>query len=138
MTAFTHVNLRAADLDATRNWYEKYTPLVVQGQIQVGEIGEVLWLQEPNEETGIVFIGVEESSPVLEGAFAHLGIAFSERSEVDNVAALALADGCLEREPVDAGPAGYLCVATDPDGNLVEFSVGQELSDFRNYISENT
>ncbi len=59
MTAFTHVNLRAADLEATRTWYEKYTPLAVQGQIQVGEIGEVLWLQEPNEETGIVFIGVE-------------------------------------------------------------------------------
>ena len=28
--------------------------------------------------------------------------------------------------------------ATDPDGNLVEFSVGQELSDFQNYIAENT
>ena len=42
MTAFTHVNLRSGDLDATRTWYEKYTPLVAQGQLQVGEIGEVL------------------------------------------------------------------------------------------------
>jgi len=137
MTALTHVNLRSANLDATRAWYEKYTPLVAQGQVQVGEIGEVLWLQEPNERTGLVFIGVEEGSPVLQGAFAHVGIAFSERSEVDNVADLAQADNCLEREPVDAGPAGYLCVAADPDGNLVEFSVGQELSDFQQYIAEN-
>ena len=137
MTAFTHVNLRSGDLDATREWYEKYTPLVAQGQLQVGEIGEVLWLQEPDEETGLVFIGVDEQSPVLEGSFAHVGIAFSERSEVDQIAELAKADDCLEREPVDAGPAGYLCVATDPDGNLVEFSVGQELSDFQNYIAEN-
>ena len=37
--------------------------------------------------------------------------------------------GCLAWEPAELPPpVGYICALADPDGNLVEFSFGQDVA----------
>jgi catechol 2,3-dioxygenase-like lactoylglutathione lyase family enzyme len=58
--------------------------------------------------------------------FAHLGIELPTQAEVDAVAELGRAAGCLAWEPQQLPqPIGYVCALTDPDGNMVEFSYDQ-------------
>jgi len=46
--------------------------------------------------------------------------------ERENRAAKGRAGGCLAMEPTDMPPPiGYICMLTDPDGNMVEFSHDQ-------------
>ena len=59
---------------------------------------------------------------------AHLGIALDSTDQVDQVAARGENEGCLAWEPrQESDPVGYICALSDPDGNLVEFSYGQEI-----------
>jgi hypothetical protein len=45
---------------------------------------------------------------------------------VDRIAAQAEEEGCLHWPPAQLPPPiGYVCAATDPDGNVVEFSFDQ-------------
>jgi predicted lactoylglutathione lyase len=61
-------------------------------------------------------------------SISHLGISLESRDEVDRVAAMAKADGCLLLGPLYRNEVvGYICIITDPDGNNVEFSVEQDL-----------
>ena len=61
-------------------------------------------------------------------SISHLGISLDSREEVDRVAAMAKADGCLLLGPLYRNEVvGYICIVTDPDGNNVEFSVEQVL-----------
>jgi predicted lactoylglutathione lyase len=58
--------------------------------------------------------------------FAHIGIEMTSRAEVDAIAERARVAGCLSWEPQQMpAPIGYICAATDPDGNVVEFSHDQ-------------
>jgi hypothetical protein len=59
---------------------------------------------------------------------SHLGFAFASREEVDLVAVEAKKEGLLKFGPTFLNPyAGYLCIVSDPDGHMVEFSHGQAL-----------
>ena len=125
----THLALPCNDLDATIKWYEKYTPLRKTHHRQDSE-GAVAWLSP--QESGIVLVFIQKNDtsepiPVL-SPLAHLGIAVDSIEEVDQIAARGESDGCLAWEPrQESDPVGYICALSDPDGNLVEFSYGQEI-----------
>ena len=92
--------------------------------------GAVAWLSP--QESGIVLVFIQKNDtsepiPVL-FPLAHLGIAVDSTEEVDQIAARGESDGCLAWEPrQESDPVGYICALSDPDGNLVEFSYGQEI-----------
>ena len=125
----THLALPCNDLDATIKWYEKYTPLRKTHHRQDSE-GAVAWLSPQESGIVLVFIQKKETSepiPVL-SPLAHLGIAVDSTEEVDQIATRGENDGCLAWEPrQESDPVGYICALSDPDGNLVEFSYGQEI-----------
>ena len=98
----THIALPVRDLDATLAFYAKYTTMV--------NIHERI-----DPESGLRSI-------------SHLGISLETRDEVDQIAAMAKADGCLLLGPMYRNEVvGYICIVTDPDGNNIEFSVEQVL-----------
>ncbi len=58
--------------------------------------------------------------------FAHIGIEVPDKSEVDRIAAVAEAEGCLQWPPTQMpAPIGYICAIKDPDGNVIEISWDQ-------------
>ena len=141
----THIALPVRDLAATMAFYEKYTTLAVVHERFDDETGmRTAWLaNERDRTTGeaarfvVVLIegklptnitgDIEESYGFLT-SISHLGMSLSTRGEVDAVADLARADGCLLLGPIYRNPVvGYICIVTDPDGNNVEFSVEQIL-----------
>ena len=125
----THLALPCHDLDATIRWYEKYTPLRKTHHRQDSE-GAVAWLSSQESEIVLVFIQKNDNSEPIAvlTPLAHLGIALDSTDQVDQVAARGESDGCLAWEPrQESDPVGYICALSDPDGNLVEFSYGQEI-----------
>ena len=125
----THLALPCHDLDATIQWYEKYTPLRKTHHRQDPK-GAVAWLSSQESEIVLVFIQKNDTSEPIAvlTPLAHLGIALDSTDQVDQVAARGENEGCLAWEPrQESDPVGYICALSDPDGNLVEFSYGQEI-----------
>jgi len=61
-------------------------------------------------------------------ALDHLGFDVESRDRVNQIGALARAEGTLKYGPVDAGPiVGYIVLVRDPSGNTCEFSHGQAI-----------
>jgi catechol 2,3-dioxygenase-like lactoylglutathione lyase family enzyme len=131
----THLALPASDIDRAIAWYEAFTPLRLLERREE-PTGGACWLASP-EATDKPFILVlvtypeyrEKPRAVLK-PFAHLGIEMPSRADVDTVAAKAEAAGCLAWPTRDLpDPIGYVCAASDPDGNLIEFSHNQGVYD---------
>ena len=125
----THLALPCHDLEATIQWYEKYTPLRKTHHRQDPK-GAVAWLSPEESEIVLVFIQKNDTSEPIAvlTPLAHLGIALDSTDQVDQVAARGENEGCLAWEPrQESDPVGYICALSDPDGNLVEFSYGQEI-----------
>jgi catechol 2,3-dioxygenase-like lactoylglutathione lyase family enzyme len=128
---WTHVALPSSDIDASVDWYLRYTPLAVLARMEDAN-GKSAWLaHEGQVENPFVLVLVMfyaeqgERHPQL-APFAHLGIEVPAKDDVDRIADQARADGCLVWEPQQLPPpVGYVCAATDPDGNMVEFSFDQ-------------
>ncbi|MYB04391.1 MAG: VOC family protein, partial [Acidimicrobiaceae bacterium] len=58
--------------------------------------------------------------------FAHLGVEVTSREEIDAAAERARAEGCLAMPPTEMPPPiGYICMISDPDGNMIELSYDQ-------------
>jgi len=135
LVQLTHLALPCHNLDKTCAWYEKYTPLRVIHR-RSDTKGRVAWIAEPEGPDSrfvLVFLGplpsiqVEPAPPTLASP-AHLGIACNNSTDIDLIAEQGRLGGCLAWEPhLLPPPVGYICALTDPDGNLVEFSYGQEL-----------
>lgn len=141
----THVALPVRSLDATLAFYEKYTTLVkIQERYDEETRMRTAWLANERDITTegaarFVIVVMEGALPKqITGdieerygfltSIAHLGISLDTRDEVDEIARLAAADGCLVLGPMYRNEAvGYICLITDPDGNNVEFSVEQVL-----------
>ena len=52
--------------------------------------------------------------------------------EVNAIAEEGRHHACLAWEPrLEADPVGYVCALSDPDGNLVEFSYGQSITQLK-------
>ena len=128
---WTHIALPSSDIDASVAWYEKYTPLVVFDRREDAD-GKNAWLaHEGQVENPFVLVLVmfyrDQGTPQPQLApFAHIGIEMPQRADVDRIAELGRADGCLSWEPTDMpDPIGYICAVTDPDGNVIEISHDQ-------------
>jgi catechol 2,3-dioxygenase-like lactoylglutathione lyase family enzyme len=132
------------DLDATLAFYERFTTLIKIHERVDPESGlRSVWLANQRDVTNeaarfvIVLIcgklptavtgDIKEEYGFLR-SISHLGISLGSREEVDQVAAMAKADGCLLLGPMYRNEVvGYICIVTDPDGNNIEFSVEQIL-----------
>ncbi len=140
----THIALPVRDLDATLAFFTKYTTLVnIHERVDPDSGMRSVWLANQRDVTTaaarfvIVLIygklptkitgDIKEEYGFLR-SISHLGISLESREEVDRVAAMAKADGCLLLGPLYRNEVvGYICIITDPDGNNVEFSVEQVL-----------
>lgn len=129
---FTHVALPCCNLEATIAWYEQFTPLRLLQRREDAD-GVSAWIGQPDmvdKPFIIVLVSFFRDQPngpqPMLAPFAHLGIELPTKEEVDAVAELGRAAGCLAWEPQQLPqPIGYVCALTDPDGNMVEFSYDQ-------------
>jgi len=131
---WTNLALRVGDLEASIEWYERYTPLRVVRRFK-DQYGRGVWLADPDDEAPFILTlswFAPETDPfgyaprTVLGPYAHLGFELPSRDAVDEVAARAEAEGiltypCTEMPP----PIGYLCFVEDPDGNTIEFACDQ-------------
>ncbi|MCQ4230996.1 VOC family protein [Pseudomonas stutzeri] len=125
----THLALHVPDLDACIAFYTRFCGMRVFHE-RPGKGSRIVWMAEPGKEREFIFVimpgGMDRS--LAENDYSHFGFAMASREEVDMVAELARADGCLIWEPRDEPyPVGYYCGVRDPAGNYVEFSYGQPL-----------
>ncbi len=125
----THVALFVRDPERTIDFYRRFAGWHVVHDRVDGEV-RVVWLAERECEPDFVIVAIT-ATPGVSGVpphLAHLGYDLPSRDAVNEVAARADVEGILAQAPLDAGPiVGYFCIVRDPDGNLVEFSHGQQI-----------
>jgi len=132
---WTHVALRVDDIDATIAFYTSMTPLELIDKRQ-DSMGFGAWLGMPGATNNPFILVVaqffEGSDPFADAPkevlapFAHLGIEVPSKEAVDDIAARAAAADCLAMPAtMMPPPIGYICMARDPDGNMIEFSWDQ-------------
>ena len=137
---WTHLALHVRSLEASIAFYARYTNLrPIDRHSDASSTGmEVVWLSDrpPSDESSFVMIlqeGTPQNLPNAKpqqplGPISHLGFCLASRDEVDAVSSEAKKDGLLKFGPTFLNPyAGYLCIISDPDGHMVEFSYGQAL-----------
>lgn len=125
----THVALMVTDSDASVAFYEKYAAMrVVHRRVDTGTQRTVVWLNDRTRPFVIVLIETDRVDAPLR-PFAHLGVGCRSREEVERLCREAAGDGCLHSGPTDSGyPVGYWAFLSDPDGNILEISYGQEIA----------
>ena len=124
----THIALQVSNVDRSIEFYRRYCNMhVVQDRV---DSFRVVWMGWEDRHPRFVIVLLEKQyeenrQPDLQ----HIGMSVASREEVDAIYARAAADGSpVMWQPVDAGEiVGYFCGVADPDGNMVEFSYGQEL-----------
>ncbi len=132
---WTHIALRATDIDATIAWFEEFTPLVLIDRREDAQ-GYGAWLGMPGETNNPFILVLAQfhagkdpfgEAPLATLApFAHFGIEMPNKADIEAIAAKAEAAGCLGMPPtMMPPPIGYITMLRDPDGNTVEFSWDQ-------------
>jgi lactoylglutathione lyase len=129
---WTHIALPATDIDATIDWYQRFTPLELLDRREDAD-GQGAWLGHPDQgDKPFILVLVSFTrdqdkgpQPVM-APFAHIGMEVTSRAEVEDIALRGEAEGCLAWPPTDMpAPIGYICALKDPDGNMIEFSHNQ-------------
>ena len=125
----THVALMVTNPDASIAFYEKYAAMrVVHRRVDSSTHRTVVWLNDHTRPFVIVLIETDKVETTLR-PFAHLGVGCQSREEVERLCREAVSDGCLHSGPTDSGyPVGYWAFLSDPDGNTLEISYGQEIA----------
>lgn len=132
---WTHIALRVSDIDATIDWYRRFTTLDVLDRRENAD-GYAAWLghPDPGDHPFVLVLAqfFEARDPFAPAPLAklapfnHLGIELPKKADVDAIATLAEAEGCLAMPAQQMpDPIGYICMVEDPDGNLIEFSFDQ-------------
>ena len=126
----THVALQVRDMQRTIAFYRRYCAMqVVQDRT---DSFRVVWMGWGERPPRFVLVLLETPYEVnRQPEYQHIGIAVDSRAAVDEIYARAVADGIARTwPPTDGGPiVGYFCGVADPDGNMVEFSFGQNLGE---------
>ncbi len=134
----THIAIKCSNLERSIAFYTHWCQLKVLHQREdpspdaKGTV-RVAWMgREKSARFWIVLL----EAPRQQGStslFDHLGFALESREAVDALAKRAQeqaehgGEKILHWPPEDHGDsAGYLCGLRDPDGNVVEFSFGQQ------------
>lgn len=131
--------LRVKDIDATIEFFTNFTPMELIDRRE-DDMGYGAWLGHTDspEKPFILVIAqfFPETDPFKDAPqavlapFAHIGIEMPNREDVDAIAERAKAEGILAMPPTDMPqPIGYICMVSDPDGNMVEFSHDQRVYD---------
>jgi catechol 2,3-dioxygenase-like lactoylglutathione lyase family enzyme len=127
----THVAFQVTDVERTVDFYARYTRLrVVHERPDRGRGSRVVWLREPDGGSSLTLVIFEGDLPAKRNSDSlhHLGFAVESRDAVEEIARRGREEGILVVEPSDLGEVvGYICTIADPDGNVLEFSHGQEL-----------
>ena len=125
----THVALTIRDADASIDFYARFGGFDVVHERTDPDTGRrVVWISDRTRPFVLVLIEVPEPAYPLAGS-NHLGVGVADRAEVDRLAQLARAEGCLALAPTDSGPpVGYWAIIRDPDGHQLEVSHGQEVA----------
>ena len=124
-----------SDIDKTIDWYTTHTPVKLLDRRE-DEAGYGAWLGHDDAREHPFLLVVAQffpetdpfkDSPIAKLApFAHLGVELTSREEVDAAAAKAEEEGCLAMPPTQMPPPiGYICMLSDPDGNMIELSYDQ-------------
>jgi len=132
---WTHIAFAVKDIEASIAWYQKFTHLRLLSQGEDKD-GKNAWLGDPSHPDapfilvlGQFYEGHDPFAPAVHpplGPFAHMGIELPSKEAVDQVAAIAKADGCLALGPLQMPKQiGYICFLKDPDGNTIECSYDQ-------------
>ena len=125
----THIALQVRDLGRSIAFYSKYCGMqVVHDRTRREE--RVVWLAEPERQDEFIFVLMQGQARIAQATddYSHFGFAVASKSQVDEIAAAAAADGCLVWPPrQEPFPVGYYCGIADPDGNVIELSFGQPL-----------
>ena len=127
----THIALHVADVEACIAFYRAVCGLgIVHERTASSGAGRVAWMAARGQEGRFVIV-LLPGGPGAQRApedFSHIGFAVQRAREIDEMAEVGRARGCLLMEPVDEGyPVGRFVCLSDPDGNIVEFSYGQPL-----------
>ncbi len=124
----THIALRVKNIEESAAFYKKYVDLDIVSS-RKEHTTRVAWLGNPEVKNTFVIVLLEMPYKTCEQpSFDHIGLDMETRERVDAIAAIAREEGILAMEPDFLGPvAGYLCMVSDPDGNRVEFSAGQDV-----------
>ena len=125
----THVALLTTNPDASIAFYQKYAAMrVVHRRVDADTHRTVVWLTDGTRPFVIVLIETEKVDVPLR-PFAHLGVGCPSREQVNRLCNEAAAEGCLHSGPTDSDyPVGYWAFLSDPDGNTLEISYGQEIA----------
>ena len=127
----THIALHVADVEACIAFYRAVCGLgIVHERTASSGEGRVVWMAARGQEGRFVIVLLPggPGAQRAEGDFSHIGFAAQRPGEIDELAEVGRARGCLLMEPVDEGfPVGRFVCLSDPDGNIVEFSYGQPL-----------
>ncbi len=125
----THIALHVPELQDCIEFYEEFCGLRIVHE-RPGKGSRIVWMAEPGRENEFIFVIMPggQDRQLAADDYSHFGFAMDSREEVDQIAALASAKGCLIWPPrEEAYPVGYYCGLKDPAGNYVEFSYGQPL-----------
>ena len=133
---WTHIALPCHDIDKSIEWYTRYTTLELLDRRSDPD-GYGAWLGHSDQAESpfilvlVSFFRDQEKGPQpIMAPFAHIGIEVESRAEVERIAEMGRAEGCLMWPPTDMpDPIGYICAVTDPDGNVIEISHNQGVYD---------
>ncbi len=123
----THLGLPVTDLAKSIAFYEKWAGMSVQRPgDQLGIRGARLAQKGGTFVISLLELPVQQALPMP--GVMHLGLECNSKAQVDKIATDAKKAGILISGPVDSGPdLGYQTYISDPDGNSIEFSFGQQV-----------
>lgn len=125
----SHIALVVREMDRSREFYETFAGLrLVHERRAEGRISRVAWLADPHTAFTVVLVESNQLDDTPLGPFGHIGLACRDQGEVDRLADLARRRGILRSPPVQSPPpVGYWTYISDPDGNTLELSFGQQI-----------
>lgn len=136
----THLALWVSDIDKSLDFYDRYAGMTVQTQREEKTGSRVAWITDGHKRL-ILVLFCPRRMPLRKRLLialmrrirppAHIGVECSSRNEVSRLSDLAGEEGVLRVPASDRGGSiGFAAIISDPDGNDLEISFGQNTRDY--------